>query len=315
MAQKSTPEYRGEVLAELIRNGVVESLHAGHLVILNADGAIDLTLGSPDLPIFPRSSVKSLQASAMVRAGLSLNPEQLAVVCASHSGSEEHFRVIRSIFAEHGLDESALRCATGIPLGREEAAAWNGREATRLAMNCSGKHSGMIITSLINGWDLETYTDPAHPLQQAIQREIENLSGEKLGNIAADGCGAPLFSISTLGLARAIHALTTSTDPVHQEVLAAVRANPYMVAGNGRTDTRMMSAVPGLFMKGGAEGVQVVSLPDGRTAAFKFTDGSSRADGVLTHSILARWGVDAPSERVDVLGGGRVVGEISSVLS
>ena len=314
MAELSTPEYRGGVLAELIRNGVVESLHAGHLVILNADGSVDTTIGLSSLPIFPRSSVKSLQASAMVRAGLKLNPEQLAVVCASHSGSEEHFRVIRSILALHGLDESALRCATGLPLGKEELAAWNGKEATRLAMNCSGKHSGMIATCVINGWDIENYTDPTHPLQKLIQTEIETLAGEKLGNIAADGCGAPLFSISTLGLARAINALTTSKDPVHNEVLTAVRANPYMIAGNGRTDTRMMSAVPGLFMKGGAEGVQVLSMPDGRTAAFKFADGSSRADGVVTHSILTRWGVAAPSERVDVLGGGKVVGEIRSVL-
>ena len=315
MSQLSTAEYRGDVLAEVIRNGVVESLHAGHLVILHADGSIDLTLGSATLPMFPRSSVKSMQASAMVRAGLKLNPKQLAVVCASHSGSEEHFEVIRSNLATVGLDEKALRCALGTPIGKAEAAAWGTQEPTRLAMNCSGKHSGMIVTSSINGWDIETYTDPQHPLQQLILQEIEAMAGEKLGNVAADGCGAPLFSVSTLGLARGIHTLTTSSDPVHQEVLAAVRSNPIMVAGIDRLDTRLMQAVPGLFMKGGAEGVQVISLPDGRTAAYKFADGTNRADGVIAHSILKRWGIDAPSERVDVLGGGKVVGEIRSVLS
>ena len=315
MSMLSSEEYRGEVLAEVIRNGVVESLHAGHLVILKADGTVELTLGSATLPMFPRSSVKSLQASAMVRAGLKLNPEQLAVVCASHSGSEEHFRVIRSIFATVGLDESALRCALGFPIGKAEFAAWGDKPSTRLAMNCSGKHSGMIATAAINGWDLETYTDPQHPLQRAIEIEIETMAGEKLQNIAADGCGAPLFSISTLGLARAIHALTVSTDPVHQEVITAARANPIMIAGIDRLDTRLMQSVPGLFMKGGAEGVQVMSLPDGRTAAYKFADGTNRADGVVAHSILTRWGIDAPSERVDVLGGGKVVGEIRSVLA
>jgi len=314
VSELSTPEYRGGVLAELIRSGVVESLHAGHLVLLKSDGSIDCEIGTPSLPIFPRSAVKSLQASAMVRAGLKLSPEQLAVVCASHSGSEEHFRVIRSILNLHGLDESALRCALGTPLGREESAAWGSNAPTRLAMNCSGKHAGMIATSVINGWDIENYTDPAHPLQQAIQQEIETLATEKLGNIAADGCGAPLFSISTHGLARAIYSLTTSLDPVHLEVLNAVRSSPLLVAGSGRLDSRLMSAVPGLFMKEGAEGVQVLSMPDGRTAAFKFADGSARASGVLVHSILTRWGVDAPSERVDILGGGRVVGEIRSVL-
>ena len=315
MSQLSSADYRGDVLAELIRDGVVESLHAGHLVILNGDGSLDIALGSPALPIFPRSSVKSLQASAMVHAGLKLNPEQLAVVCASHSGSEDHFRVILSVLATVGLDESALRCATGLPLGKAELAVWGDKPATRLSMNCSGKHAGMIATCVINGWDIENYVDSQHPLQQAIQREIEAMAAEKLGNIAADGCGAPLFSISTAGLARAINVLTTSTDPVHQEVIAAVRANPIMIAGITRTDTRLMEAVPGLFMKGGAEGVQVMSMPDGRTAAYKFADGSSRADGVVAHSILKRWGIDAPSERVDVLGGGKVVGEIRSVLA
>ena len=314
MSAASTPEYRGGVLTELIRSGIVESLHAGHLVLLKSDGSVELEIGSSSLPIFPRSSVKSLQAAAMVRAGLKLTPEQLAVVCASHSGSEEHFRVITSILESHGLDANALRCATGTPLGREELAAWGGREPSRLAMNCSGKHAGMIATSVINGWNIENYTDPSHPLQLAIQGEIETLANEKLGNIAADGCGAPLFSISTYGLALAIHSLTTSSDPVHQEVLNAVRSHPLLVAGKGRLDTRIMNSVPGSFMKEGAEGVQVLSLPDGRTAAFKFADGSARASGVLVHSILTRWGVDAPSERVDVLGGGRVVGEIRSVL-
>ena len=169
MSQLSTSDYRGEVLAELIRDGAVESLHAGHLVILNSDGSHDLTLGSPSLPIFPRSSVKSLQASAMVRAGLKLNPERLAVVCASHSGSDEHFRVILSILSSVGLDESALRCATGLPLGKAELAVWGDKPATRLSMNCSGKHAGMIATCIINGWDIENYVDPQHPLQQAIR--------------------------------------------------------------------------------------------------------------------------------------------------
>jgi len=304
----------GELLAELVRNGVVESIHTGHLVEIASDGSVLRTRGSVDLPIFPRSSVKVFQTSSMVRAGLKLTPKQLAVVCSSHSGSAEHFETILSILASVGLDERALRCATGFPLDERERLAWGEMPATQLAMNCSGKHSGMIAASVTAGWDRESYTDPSHPLQQAIAAEITELTGEPLQHIAADGCGAPLFAVSTLGLARAVHNFTRSADPVHQEVMAACREFPEMTGGKGRLHSRLMSAIPGFFMKDGAEGVNVFSMADGRSCAVKFADGSYRASGPVVSAVLRSWGVDAPDERVDVLGGGKVVGEIRAVL-
>jgi L-asparaginase II len=236
------------------------------------------------------------------------------VVCSSHSGSAEHFEVILSILNSVGLDETALRCATGFPYDEKERRAWGEQPATQLAMNCSGKHSGMIAASVAAGWDRETYTDPAHPLQQLIAKEITTLTGEPLQHVAADGCGAPLFAVSTLGLARAIHNFTKSTDPVHQEVMAACRAFPEMTGGKGRLHSRLMQEIPGFFMKDGAEGVNVFSMPDGRSCAVKFADGSYRASGPVVSAVLKSWGVDAPDERVDVLGGGKVVGEIRAVL-
>ena len=125
--------FRGDTIAEVVRAGLVESVHSGHLVELNESGQIIKSLGSIHVPIYPRSSVKALQASAMVRAGLKLKPEQLAVVCASHSGSEEHFKVIRSILADHKLDESAFRNATDTPLGEKERRAWGDKAPTQLA--------------------------------------------------------------------------------------------------------------------------------------------------------------------------------------
>ena len=300
----------GELLAELVRSGVVESIHTGHLVEIGADGSVLRAHGSVDLPIFPRSSVKVFQASGMVRAGLKLTPKQLAVVCSSHSGSAEHFETILSILQSVGLDETALRCATGFPIDEKERLAWGTKPATQLAMNCSGKHSGMIAASVAAGWDRETYTDPSHPLQQLIAAEIVALTGEPLQHVAADGCGAPLFAVSTLGLARAVHNFTISTDPVHQEVMAACRAFPEMTGGVGRLHTKLMQAIPGFFMKDGAEGVNVFSMPDGRSCAIKFADGSYRASGPVVTAVLKAWGVDTPDERVDVLGGGKVVGEI-----
>lgn len=300
----------GELLAELVRSGLVESIHTGHLVEIGADGSVLRAHGSVDLPIFPRSSVKVFQASGMVRAGLKLTPKQLAVVCSSHSGSAEHFETILSILQSVGLDETALRCATGFPIDEKERLAWGTKPATQLAMNCSGKHSGMIAASVAAGWERETYTDPSHPLQQLIAAEIVALTGEPLQHVAADGCGAPLFAVSTLGLARAVHNFTISTDPVHQEVMAACRAFPEMTGGVGRLHTKLMQAIPGFFMKDGAEGVNVFSMPDGRSCAIKFADGSYRASGPVVTAVLRAWGVETPDERVDVLGGGKVVGEI-----
>ena len=301
---------RGETIAEVVRAGLVESVHSGHLVELDAKGQITKSLGAIHAPIYPRSSVKALQASAMVRAGLKLKPQQLAVVCASHSGSDEHFKVILSILSDHNLDESAFRNATDFPLGDKERRAWGDKPATQLAQNCSGKHAGMLATCVVNGWDTNTYTQPDHPLQKLIVEEFETLAREKVQYLTADGCGAPLFALSLAGLAQAIHTITVSPDPVYQEVVSACRANPLMIAGEGRLTTRLMKAVPGLFMKEGAEGVEVLSMPDGRTLVIKCADGSWRPMGPIITATFERWGVEAPDENTYIYGGGKVVGQV-----
>jgi L-asparaginase II len=298
------------VLAEYVRDGVVESVHRGYLVALSADGSVNLALGDSEHLIFPRSCVKSIQGAAMVRAGLKLEPRLLALGCSSHSGSEEHLLAVREILALAKLDESALQCMLDKPLGDQERRAWGDKPATRISMNCSGKHAAMLLTCVTNGWPIENYLDPAHPLQVAIKAELEALSGEKNTLTSTDGCGAPLFLMSVIGLARAIRAITLSTDPVHQSVLDASRTFPEMVAGKGRLTTQMIEAVPGLYMKDGAEAVEIASMPDGRTLVFKVADGSLRPFRVLVHAGLKRLGIDSPYEAENVLGGDRVIGTI-----
>jgi L-asparaginase II len=298
------------LLAELVRDGVVESVHRGFLVALNADGSTKLALGNPDHLIFPRSTVKSIQGAAMVRSGLKLEPRLLALGCSSHSGSAEHLDAVREILAIAKLDESALQCMRDKPLGEAERRAWGDNPPTRIAMNCSGKHAAMLLTCVTNGWPIENYLDPAHPLQVAIKDELETLSGEKITLTSADGCGAPLFLISVIGLARAIRAVTISEDPVLVSVIEASRAFPDMVAGNARLTTEMMQAVPGLYMKDGVEAVEVASMPDGRTLVFKVSDGSLRPFRVLVHAGLKVLGVDSPYTQENVLGGERVIGSI-----
>jgi L-asparaginase II len=298
------------VLAEYVRDGVVESVHCGYLLALNADGSVNLALGSSEQLIFPRSCVKSMQGAAMVRAGLTLEPRLLALGCSSHSGTEKHLSAVREILAMAKLDESALQCMLDKPLGEEERRAWADKAPTRIAMNCSGKHAAMLLTCVTNGWPIANYLDPAHPLQVAIRGELEELAGESITLTSTDGCGAPLFLLSVVGLARAIRAITISTDPVHQSVLDASRTFPEMVAGKGRLTTQMMEAVPGLYMKDGAEAVEVASMPDGRTLVFKVSDGSLRPFRVLVHAGLKRLGINSPYEAENVLGGDRVIGAI-----
>ena len=297
----------GEVLAEVTRSEVVESVHAGHLVLLNADGSILFHKGDPTLNIYSRSSLKSIQASAMVRAGLDIEPRLLALVCASHAGTPMHQQGALAILAKAGLDEHSLKCVLDRPLDEELRRT---SEPTRLAMNCSGKHAGMLATCVINGWPTESYLDPNHPLQIAIKAEVENMSGEKVALTSVDGCGAPLFMFSLLGLARAVRTLTISADPVHQNVVQACRDFPEMVSGPGRLATRMMQNIPGLFMKDGAEAINVASLPDGRTLAIKISDGNQRAMSAITAAALAHFGVDAHEKPDNTYGGGQPVGII-----
>jgi L-asparaginase II len=298
------------VLAEVVRSGVVESQHRGFLVALNADGSVNLELGDSSHLIFPRSTVKSFQAAAMVRNGLQLEPRLLALGASSHSGSAEHIAAVREILATVGLDDSALQCMLDKPLGEAERRSYGDQPATRIAMNCSGKHAAMLVTCVKNGWSTDNYLDADHPLQVACREELENLSGEKITLTSTDGCGAPLFLISVAGLARAIRAITISTDVAHTSVLEASRAFPEMVAGEGRLTTTMIREVPGLYMKDGVEAVEVASMPDGRTLVFKVSDGSLRPFRALVHAGLKRLGVDSPYEHEPVLGGGRAIGEI-----
>lgn len=302
--------HAGEILVEVVRNEMVESVHDGHLLILDSSGKDLLKIGDVDQLIYPRSAVKSLQASAMLRAGLKVSGEQLALACASHAGSRAHLDVALSTLRSVGLDESALRNTPDKPLDPAERAAWGDKAPTSLAANCSGKHSAMVATCAVNGWDLETYKNPEHPLQIAIATEFEKLSGEKITKVGVDGCGAALFAISLRALATAVRNLTLSNEAIHQEVVNACRNNPIMVSGVGRLPTILMQKVPGLFVKDGAEGVMIMSTPKGEVIVWKMSDGSQRGNAPLSIATLSHLGITVDLERESVMGDGRVVGEI-----
>ncbi|MBM3418867.1 MAG: asparaginase [Bacteroidetes bacterium] len=308
--QKINQKLIGEVLAKVTRGDLVESLHLGHLIVLNTDGSTYLSKGSPELPIYPRSAIKSLQAAAMLKSGLKVNADELAIICASHSGSQKHINLVTKMLTSRDISISQLKNAVDKPLGEKEKIAWGEKPASQLVQNCSGKHAGMVITCQQNGWDMKSYLDLDHPLQVAIKNEIEELSGEKVSAVSVDGCGAPLFSISLIGLARAISNLVKSRDDPCQKIVSACTKYPELVAGDGRLTTRMMQAVPGLFMKEGAEGVEVCALSDGRVIAIKIIDGSWRPVAPIIMEIFKRWGVEIPDESVKIYGGSSLIGEV-----
>ena len=313
------------VVAEIVRSGFVEGHHYGAVVALAADGSVDWSVGSVDVPVLPRSCNKPVQALAMVELGLDLPPDLLALASASHSGEPFHVEGARRILAGAGLDESALQTPPDFPLDdtARDALLRAGGEKARVLMNCSGKHAAMLATCVLRGWDTATYLDPAHPLQQAIAATFSRLTGEPVDTVAVDGCGAPLLSTSLVGLARAFATLASATDGPAHRVASAIRQHPEMVSGTSRDELRLHRAVPGLIGKAGAESVYAVALPDGRAWALKTDDGAPRVRPVLMAEALRRSGVlDEPgvdaaavagTGRLELLGGGVPVGEIRAV--
>ena len=176
------------------------------MVALNQDGSLAFAVGDPDVVVSPRSSMKPLQATAMVDAGLDLPPRLLALVCASHDGRPEHLAAAREILSTAGLAESALGNTTDYPLDdtEHERAIREGKQRTALQMNCSGKHSGMLATCVAAGWATDlTYLSPEHPLQRHITAMIPSLAHEPAAHIGVDGCGAPAHAMSLVEIGRA----------------------------------------------------------------------------------------------------------------
>ena len=308
------------VVAQVTRSGFVESVHRGSIAVTGPDGEVIHSWGSATDPIFPRSSNKPVQAVAMVRAGLRLPAQQLALACASHSAQPFHLDAVRDMLAAAGLTEADLQNTPDLPYDADERDVWiaAGRAARPLAQNCSGKHAAMLVTCQLNGWDLTTYCDPGHPLQRLMGDALADLAGEPVAATAVDGCGAPVMAVSLAGLARAFGRMASAAEgtPEH-EVASAMRAHPEFVGGTRRDVTALMRGTEGLIGKDGAESVYAVGLADGRGVALKIADGAQRARPVVLASVLRRLGVESTAygrlEDAPVLGHGQPVGAVVAV--
>ena len=313
-------------LAVVERSGFVESRHAGSAVVLGPDGDVVLSLGAPEKPVFPRSSLKPFQAVAVMGAGVALEGAGAVLATASHAGTPAHVSVVRGLLAQAQLTEDALHCPADWPLDgtARENAIRDGAQRSPVYMNCSGKHAAMLLACRINHWPLESYLSQQHPLQQHIRDTTERLTGEKVVATGVDGCGAPVHAMSLLALARGIQRIGTASEGSpfalyrNAAVLrTAVLANGWAIDGPGRANTVVIDEL-GVFAKLGAEGVMVMAAPNGTTVSLKVLDGSLRAASIVALSLLAdaggveRAAVDAVAAKLDlaVLGNGVPVGAI-----
>ena len=249
-------------LAVQTRDGLVESIHYGSVIATAPDESADgglrtlFSAGDPLAPFYPRSSLKPLQAVAMVSAGLEVPADLLALTAASHSGAAMHRDGALRILEMHGLTADALENSTDLPYGPDEREEWlrNGGTATQLTQNCSGKHAAMAATCVINGWPVRGYLDPGHPLQQLVRTTVRQLTGEEPERTSTDGCGTPLFALTLRGMARAFGRITSAVvnDPEGPEAAVgrAMMQHPEMVAGVGRDVTELMRLAPGASGQG-----------------------------------------------------------------
>jgi L-asparaginase II len=304
-------------LAHVRRSGMVESIHYGSLVALNADGSIALSLGDIDAQILPRSTVKPLQALACLRAGAPLHGNELAIAAGSHTGENEHVDLVRGILSKAGLTEESLACPVDWPEDEltRNALILSGHERTRIHMNCSGKHAAMLLACVANGWPTTGYLELHHPLQQLVRATIEELTGVVVDVDAIDGCGAPLFDTTVVGLARAFRSLVLAeTGTAERAIADAMRANPFFVGGHHHANTDSMTAVSGLLIKGGAEGVISAAAATGEAVSMKIIDGNPRATTLIALRTLQALGVEIGHSEsltvLPVLGGGVRVGQI-----
>lgn len=311
-------------LAVIERSGFIESRHIGSAVVVARDGSVVTRLGDIDAPVLARSTLKPLQALASMQAGVPLRGAQVALACASHSGSLDHMDVVAGMLKAAGLKEEHLLCPADWPYD-ETARNWLVRSEqgrSRLANNCSGKHAAFLWACVENHWDTHSYLEPNHPLQQQVRAVVEEYCQEPIAHLGIDGCGAPVAAVSLAGLARAYSRLALAPQDPNSNARAATIATsmldyPWAVQGKGRANTIVMEELD-IIAKVGAEGLLAMATPTGAAVAIKMLDGNVRATALVGLTLLAVAGaLDVPGvasalEMVvePVMGGGRQVGKI-----
>lgn len=308
-----------EPLVEITRGPIVESIQFGAIAVVDSSGKLLARLGDVDLVTFLRSSAKPFQALPFMErngdAAFGFSPREVSLICASHSGTDEHVRVVSGIQHKIGASESDLMCGTHIPEDAPTALALalRAEQPTPNRHNCSGKHTGMLAHARLRGLPLGNYLDLDHPVQASILQAFAEMCGMEPGQVVLgiDGCSAPNFAVplqkAALGYARLADPQGCSPErsAACGRIFQAMTSHPDMVAGPDRFDTLLMQTITRrgsgrIVVKGGAEGYQAIGLQPGVLGAgspgvgiaFKVSDGDAggRARPVATLEILRRLG-------------------------
>jgi L-asparaginase II len=300
----ATNPMRNPVLIELTRGALVESVHAGAVAVVRADGEVVAAVGDIARPVFPRSAIKPLQALPFLESGAAerfgFGAPEIALACGSHAGARPHVVGVTAMLAGVGLSAKALACGTHEPMdaaaAREMIRA--GASPTPLNHNCSGKHAAMLATARHLAEPTEGYWRPDHPVQQRIRRALEDMTGCALGAdvCGIDGCSVPNWAVPAAGLARAFARLATGEglSPERAEACRRIReacwAHPELVAGRGLLVTEILQRFGGrVLVKSGAEGVYCGAFAEqGFGFAVKIDDGAKRAAEATVVQVIAR---------------------------
>jgi len=294
------------ILVEITRGMVVESAHRGAVAIARADGSLLVTLGDVDTPIYPRSSLKPIQALPLIESGAAdafgLSDEEIALACASHSGEAIHTTRVAAWLGKIGCGEGNLACGPQAPRYEPLRAQMirEGHNPTRIHNNCSGKHTGFLTVA--RHWNVATegYERHDHPVQRAVAKalaELTNIAEEFPWGV--DGCAAPNFALPVAAFARALakfadpSSLPQSRAAGMRRIVRAMIAHPALVAGTGRSDTILMEAGGGrVATKAGAEAFYAAIVPEaGLGIALKIDDGTGRAAETAIGAILDKLGL------------------------
>ena len=294
------------VIAEVTRGGIVESRHTGAFAVVDQQGRAIAAAGDISQAVFPRSAIKAFQCIPVIESGAAdrfgFSDEEIALACSSHNGEAEHVRLARSMLTKAGNGEALYECGAHWPTeGQAHTAAIREfSEALPVHNNCSGKHAGMLALARQMDADPKNYTRRDHPVQRAIAKSMGAMCDCDLDRqpCGIDGCSVPTWAIPIHNLALGFARLTAPDHQAGRRIIAAVRANSFMVAGTGRFDTELMQAVPRVFLKGGAEGVHCGCIPHaGLGIAVKCDDGAARAGEAATAAILGRLDVWTAEEQ------------------
>ncbi len=314
-----------EPIVRVVRSGLEESVHLGHVAVCDAEGRLLGWVGDPRRALFLRSAAKPVQAAVSLSLiGQDLPDQLVAVMCGSHDGEPVHVDAARAVLRRAGLGVSALRCPPALP--SDEASMLAAGRRRRIFHNCSGKHAGMVAACARSGLDVGSYLEASHPLQRRVLRAVRRGTGLERLRIGVDGCGVPVHGV-TVRAAATLYARLGRPERFGrlasfvERAVASMRAEPYLVAGRRRTDTVLMRVAPGVVAKVGAEALHCASVPAlGIGVAVKVADGGERAAGIALIHVLRALGVLddeqvealGPAARRPVLGGGRPVGEVSA---